>query len=397
MPVTILLKGDTMPENLPAITIPFNRPFIAGKELYYIAQTVMIESHLSGGGPFTRRCQGWLEEHLGCSRALLTHSCTAALEMAAILCDIGPGDEVIMPSFTFVSTANAFVLRGGVPVFVDIRPDTLNIDESLIPAAITGKTKAIVPVHYAGVACEMDSISAMAAQKGLYVVEDAAQAVFSAYKGRPLGSIGHLGCLSFHETKNVISGEGGALLINDERLIKRAEIVRDKGTNRSSFSRGEVDKYTWVDIGSSFLPGELIAAFLFGQLEAVEKITVARRRMLGVYRDLLGPLDEQGHLKLQRLPNDGVCNGHMCYILTENSEERTALIAHLRNHGVVAVFHYVPLHSSPAGLRYGRVSGEMSVTDDLSSRILRLPLYIGMTDGDIEKVVRLISAFYMRT
>ena len=274
--------------------IPFNKPFIVGKELYYISQSVLVESHLSGEGSFTRLCHKWLEERLGCAKALLTHSCTAALEMAAILCDLKPGDEVIMPSFTFVSTANAFVMRGAVPVFVDIRPDTLNIDEKLIKPAITSKTKAIVPMHYAGVACAMDEIMKIAKEPELWVIEDAAQALLSTYKDRFLGTIGHFGCLSFHETKNIISGEGGALLINDERFVERAEIIREKGTNRSKFFRGEVDKYTWVDIGSSYLPSELVGAFLYAQLEEAEKIIAARCRTFNLYNNLLRPLEDKG-------------------------------------------------------------------------------------------------------
>jgi dTDP-4-amino-4,6-dideoxygalactose transaminase len=301
--------------------IPFNKPLIIGKELFNIAQSV-IDGHLSGDGVFTQKCHDWLENHLHCRRAMLTHSCTAALEMSAILCDIQPGDEVILPSFTFVSTVNAFVLRGATPVFIDIRQDTLNLDEHLIEPAITEKTKAIVPVHYAGVGCEMDSIMAIAKQCNLSVVEDAAQAILSEYKGQKLGTIGHLGCLSFHETKNVISGEGGALLINDEKLIERAEITREKSTNRSRFFRGEVDKYTWVDIGSSYLPSELIGAFLYAQLEHAEVITQKRIRICRQYRTLLSPLQEAGYIQL---PTQ-IGNGHLFYILTRSLQERTELI-----------------------------------------------------------------------
>ncbi len=373
--------------------IPFGKPFIAGKELFYIAQAV-VQGHLSGDGLFTERCHKWLVQRLGCKSALLTHSCTAALEMAAILCDLEPGDEVILPSFTFVSTANAFVLRGSVPVFVDIRPDTLNINEALIEQAITPKTRAIVPVHYAGVACDMNAIMAIAQRHGLVVIEDAAQALLSTDHGRALGTIGHLGALSFHETKNVISGEGGALLINDERFIARAEIIREKGTNRAEFFRGETDKYTWVDIGSSYLPGELVGAFLYGQLEHADAITAARRRIFRRYYERLSPLQKKGVIQL---PSEGIeCtgNGHMFYIITRSLEERTSLIQHLKARHIYAVFHYVPLHSSPAGTKYGRTSGEMTVTNFISDRILRLPMYYEMCDEDIERVSHAVETFF---
>jgi len=371
------------------MNIPFNRPFIIGKELFNIAQSV-IDGHLSGDGVFTQKCHEWLENHLHCRRAMLTHSCTAALEMATILCDIQPGDEVILPSFTFVSTANAFVLRGATPVFIDIRPDTLNLDESLIESAITKKTKAIVPVHYAGVGCEMETIMAIATQHHLYVVEDAAQAILSEYRGQKLGAIGHLGCLSFHETKNVISGEGGALLINDKELIERAEIIREKGTNRSRFFRGEVDKYTWVDIGSSYLPSELIGAFLYAQLEHAEVITQERIRICQQYRILLSPLQEAGYIQL---PTQ-IGNGHLFYILTRSLQERTELIQFLKQYHIYTVFHYIPLHSSPAGQKYGRVSGSLSVTDNVSDTILRLPVYYGIKSHEVEVVAERIQNFY---
>lgn len=374
--------------------IPFNKPFIAGKELYYIAQSVLVESHLSGDGPFTKRCHSWLEERLGCPKALLTHSCTAALEMAAILCNIGPGDEVILPSFTFVSTANAFVLRGGVPVFVDIRPDTLNIDERLIEPALTKKTKAIVAVHYAGVPCDMDAILGIASRHGLLTVEDAAQALLSTYKGKYLGTLGHLGCLSFHETKNIISGEGGALLVNDERFIERAEIIREKGTDRSKFFRGEVDKYTWVDIGSSFLPSESIGAFLFAQLEQAERIIAVRRRLFERYMFLLRPLEEMGMLRLPVMGDDCASNGHLFYVITKSREERSGLIHYLKEKGINAVFHYVPLHSSPAGRKYGRAHGNLRVTDEMSERLLRLPMYYEMSDSDVDTVTGAVRSFY---
>ena len=370
--------------------IPFNRPFIIGRELPYISDAV-AQGHLSGDGRYTKSCHRWLEEKLGVHRALLTHSCTGALEMAAILCDIQPGDEVILPSYTFVSTANAFVLRGGVPVFVDIRPDTLNIDEKLIEAAITPKTRAIVPVHYAGVSCEMDCIMDIAQRHNLLVVEDAAQALLSTYKGRALGSIGHFGCLSFHETKNIISGEGGALLVNDERFVKRAEIIREKGTNRSQFFRGEVDKYTWVDIGSSYLPSELISAFLYAQLEHADEITAKRCHICNTYTSQLAPLQLSGKLRLPIFDSDS--NGHMFYIILDSLDTRTRLIAYLKAQGVLPVFHYVPLHSSPAGRKYGRLGSTMAVTDDLSERLLRLPLYYDMSDEDIARVSAAIHDF----
>lgn len=370
--------------------IPFNKPFIVGKELYYIARAV-LEGHISGDGPYTKRCHRWLEERLGSPQALLTHSCTAALEMAALLCDIQPGDEVILPSYTFVSTANAFVLRGGVPVFVDVRPDTLNLDETLIEAAITPRTKAIVPVHYAGVPCEMDAIMEIARRHGLLVVEDAAQALLSTYQGRALGSIGHFGCLSFHETKNVISGEGGALLVNDPSFIKRAEIIREKGTNRSQFFRGQVDKYTWVEPGSSYLPSEIIGAFLYAQLENAEQIITARKKLCRLYAARFRFLEEAGCL---RLPVVEAGNGHMFYLLLASLEERSRLIEHLKAREILAVFHYVPLHSSPAGMRLGRVSGNMTVTDSVADRLLRLPLYYEMGEAEVNRVVEGVVSFF---
>lgn len=369
--------------------VPFNKPFIIGRELFNIAQSV-IDGHLSGDGEFTQKCHEWLKTHLHCQRALLTHSCTAALEMSAILCNIQPGDEVILPSFTFVSTANAFTLHGATPVFIDIRQDTLNLDEHLIEQAITEKTKAIVPVHYAGVSCEMDTIMAIAKQHNLYVVEDAAQAILSEYLGKKLGSIGQLGCLSFHETKNVMSGEGGALLINDEKLIERAEIIREKGTNRSRFFRGEVDKYTWVDIGSSYLPSELIGAFLYAQFEHAQVITKERIRICQQYRTWLLPLQQTGYIQL---PTQ-IGNGHLFYILTRSLQERTQLIQFLKQHQVYTVFHYIPLHSSPAGQKYGRVSSNMQVTDKVSDTILRLPVHYGIKNNEIELVVDRIQTFY---
>ena len=378
------------------MNIPFNKPFTIGSELENIAQAV-AKGHLSGDGPYSKLCHRWLEERLGCRRALLTHSCTAALEMAAILCDLRPGDEVVMPSFTFVSTANAFVLRGAVPVFVDIRPDTLNLDERLIEAALTPRTRALVPVHYAGVPCEMDAIMALSARHDLIVVEDAAQALLSDYRGRRPGAIGHFGCLSFHETKNVISGEGGALLINDERFIERAEVIREKGTNRAKFFRGDVDKYTWIDIGSSYLPSELVGAFLHAQLEHADEITARRRRLCEVYHGALRELESAGHIALQPPPPPGTAgNGHLFCLRMHDHQTRTALIAHLRAAGIHAVFHYVPLHSSPAGRRFGRVAGSMAVTDEMSDRVLRLPLYHGLAEEDVLRIAAVIRVFFGR-
>jgi len=374
--------------------IPFNKPFIIGAELEYIAQAVR-EGHLSGDGPYTKRCHRWLEERLGARRALLTHSCTAALEMAALLCELKPGDEVIMPSFTFVSTANAFVLRGAVPVFVDVRADTFNLDERLAGAAVTPRTKAIVPVHYAGVACEMDTLMSMAREHGLLVVEDAAQGVLAEYQGKKLGAIGHLGCLSFHETKNVSSGEGGALLVNDERLIARAEVIREKGTNRSQFFRGEVDKYSWVDIGSSYLPSELVGAFLWAQLEHADRINAKRKTLCTAYRQGLDPLARRGAIALPQSEPPGVTgNCHMFYILLKDLATRTRLIAHLKARGIHSVFHYVPLHSSPAGRKFGRPAGPMTVTDGVSERLLRLPLYYDLTEAEVAGIVAAIAEFF---
>ncbi len=365
--------------------IPFNKPYLTGKELHHIADA-HARGQLAGDGHYTRLCSQWLQDQTGAHRALLTHSCTAALEMAAILANIGPGDEVIMPSYTFVSTANAFVLRGGVPVFVDVRPDTLNMDETLIEAAITPRTKAIVPVHYAGVACEMDTIMDIGRQHGLIVIEDAAQGVMSAYKGRPLGSIGHFGCFSFHETKNIISGEGGALLINDPAMAERAEIIREKGTNRSLFFRGQVDKYTWVDVGSSYLPGELIAAFLWAQMQEAEDIT---RRRLGIwhrYHDAFAELEAAGHVRRPVVPDGCVHNAHMYYLLLKDLPERTRFIEALKGVDIHSVFHYVPLHSAPQGLDCARVSGSMSVTTEWADRLVRLPLWVGL-EAEQDRVI----------
>jgi len=373
------------------MNIPFNKPYMTGKELWNIAQA-HANGHLAGDGNFTKHCSRWLEARTGAGRALLTHSCTAALEMAALLADIEPGDEVIMPSYTFVSTANAFVLRGAVPVFVDIRPDTLNIDETLIEAAITPRTKAIVPVHYAGVGCEMDAIMAIANKHNLLVIEDAAQAVMAHYKGRPLGAIGHMGALSFHETKNIISGEGGALLVNSPHYAERAEVIREKGTNRSQFFRGQVDKYTWVDIGSSYLPGEIIAAFLAAQMEEADSITRQRLAIWNTYNQWLAEAEKAGKLRRPVVPAHCAHNAHMYYILLPDLEHRTAFIDKLRKVGINSVFHYIPLHSAPAGQHLGRSHGELHVTNDISERLVRLPLWVGLEEHQTEVIQHVMAA-----
>jgi dTDP-4-amino-4,6-dideoxygalactose transaminase len=373
-------------------TIPFNWPHMTGKELYYIAEA-HFNGRLAGDGPFTKRCHAWLEERSGCRKALLTHSCTAALEMAALLLDIQPGDEIIMPSYTFVSTANAFVLRGGVPVFVDIREDTLNLNEHLIEGAISTRTRAIVPVHYAGVACEMDTIMSIAKRHNLKVVEDAAQGVMAKYKGRALGSIGDLGTYSFHETKNVIAGEGGALIVNDPELAVRAEIIREKGTDRGRFFRGEVDKYTWQEVGSSFLPGELIAAFLWAQLEEADRITKKRLSSWQHYHELLEPLESKDTLRRPILPDGCQHNGHMYYVLLSPEINRQAVLDEFKRNNISSVFHYVPLHSSPAGQRYGKTHGILDVTNRQSEHLIRLPLWVGLTEQQQDKVVDVLQCF----
>lgn len=372
--------------------IPFNRPYATGNELVYAAEA-QRNSHLSGDGAFTKRCHRWIEEQTGCARALLTHSCTSALDMAALLLDIERGDEVILPSYTFVSTANAFVLRGAIPVFVDIREDTLNLDERLIEDAITPRTRAIVPVHYAGVACEMDSIAAIARRHGLRIVEDAAQGIMAGYKGRALGAIGDLGCFSFHETKNIISGEGGSLLVNDPALAGRAEIMREKGTDRGRFFRGEVDKYTWQDLGSSFLPGDLTAAWLWAQLEQAQQITEERIGSWRRYHDMLAPLEQQGLLRRPTVPSDCQHNGHLYYVVLAPEIDRQKVLDAFRQNSIGAVFHYVPLHSSPAGLRFGRAHGELALTTSLSERLIRLPMWVGLTEPQQQRVVDVLSTF----
>lgn len=373
------------------MNIPFNKPYMTGKELWNIAQA-HANGHLAGDGTFTKQCSRWLEARMGATKALLTHSCTAGLEMAAMLADLSPGDEVIMPSYTFVSTANAFVLRGVVPVFVDIRRDTLNIDETLIEAAITGRTRAIVPVHYAGVGCEMDAIMAIAQRHRLLVIEDAAQAVMASYRGRPLGAIGHMGALSFHETKNIISGEGGALLVNGTDFAERAEIIREKGTNRSQFFRGQVDKYTWVDVGSSYLPSELVAAFLWAQMDEAEAITRRRLAIWDTYHRAFAEAEAAGLLRRPVVPEHCGHNAHMYYLLLPDLGRRTAFIDRLRKVGINCVFHYIPLHSAPAGKRLGRSHGELPVTVELADRLVRLPLWLGLEDQQDEVIRQILAA-----
>ena len=370
--------SEAMPFEVdPSGPVPFNRPYMVGTELDFVRQA-HGNLQLAGDGRFTALCSRWLERQTGCDEALLTHSCTAALEMAAILIDIEAGDEIVMPSFTFVSTANAFVLRGGVPVFVDVRPDTLNIDEHLIEAAITPRTKAIVVVHYAGVACEMDKIMDIAQRHGLFVVEDAAQGLMSTWRGRPLGSIGDLGTISFHETKNVMSGEGGALLINRPALVDRARLIREKGTDRTRFLKGLVDRYTWVDIGSSYLPSEMTAAFLWGQMEAASWITARRKALWKAYHAGLESLATAGNLRRPIVPEQVIGNGHMYYILLRDAARRPDFIGRLSATGIDAVSHYVPLHSSPAGRRFGRCHGTLDHTSMAAARLVRLPMWLGL-------------------
>jgi len=372
--------------------IPFNKPYLTGNEFENIRKAHK-QGQLAGDGAFTKLCHAWLEENTGCLKALLTHSCTAALEMSAILIDISPGDEVIMPSYTFVSTANAFALRGAIPVFADIRQDTLNIDENLIESLITPRTKAIVPVHYAGVSCEMDKILEIAKKYGLFVIEDSAQGICSSFKGTALGTMGQIGCLSFHETKNIHSGEGGAILINDESLIERAEIIREKGTDRSRFFRGQVDKYTWIDLGSSYLPGELIAAFLYAQLKESFKITEKRLKSWKRYHEAFKELERCGKLTRPVIPSYVNSNGHIYYIVLDETINRDVLIEKLKSRGINTVFHYQPLHLSPKGNELSQIKGNLSVTEDISRRILRLPLWIGMDEQ--ERVVEEIKILTM--
>ena len=373
--------------------IDFNRPAFTGKEFEYIRDAVE-RGMLCGDGIYTKKCSAWMEERFHAGHVMLTTSCTHALEMAAFLADIQPGDEVIMPSYTFVSTADAFVLRGARIVFVDIRPDTMNIDEKLIEQAITDKTRAIVPVHYAGVACEMDTIMEIAHRHGLKVVEDAAQGVMSSYKGKSLGTIGDFGCYSFHETKNYSMGEGGALVINNPAYNERAEILREKGTNRAKFFRGQVDKYTWVDFGDSYLPSELNAAYLWAQLLHADEINNDRMNTWNAYRAAFQPLADAGKVELPVIPADCVHNAHMFYLKCKDLEERTALIRHLKNNDILAVFHYIPLHSAPAGEKFGRFDGTDVYTTAESERLVRLPMYYGLTESDRKQVIEKVLEFY---
>ena len=373
--------------------IPFNKPPFVGLEFDYIKQAVE-SGKICGDGTYNLLCHGWLEKHTGAVKALMTTSCTHALEMSARLCNIGPGDEVIMPSFTFVSTADAFVSQGAKCVFVDIRPDTMNLDEKLVEDAITKKTKAIVPVHYAGVGCEMDAINEIAKRHNLFVVEDAAQGMMATYKGRALGSLGDFGCYSYHETKNYSMGEGGALLINRPEFCDRAEIIREKGTNRCQFHRGEVDKYTWVELGSSYLPSELNAAYLYAELECADIINDNRMASWNDYRERLAPLAEKGLIELAYIPEHCTHNAHMFYLKVEDLQTRTALLKHLVYNGILAVFHYVPLHSSPAGLRYGRFHGEDKYTTSESNRLLRLPMFYGLKSEEIEFICDKVYEFF---
>lgn len=373
--------------------IPFNIPPYVGNENRFIEEAIN-SGKICGDGTFTQKCNCWIENNTGTAKALLTTSCTHAIEMAALLCDVKPGDEIIMPSYTFVSTADAFVMRGGIPVFVDIRPDTMNIDENLIEEAITKKTKAIVPVHYAGVGCEMDKIMDIASKHHLYVVEDAAQGVMSSYKGHALGTIGDYGCYSFHETKNYSMGEGGALLIKDEKNVEIAEIIREKGTNRNQFFRGMVDKYTWVEKGSSYLPSELNAAYLYAQLEEADKINKKRLKLWKQYYDLLKPLEEKGCLLLPTIPKACKHNAHMFYIKVKDLDERSRLMSYLKEKGINTAFHYIPLHSSPAGKMYGKFVGEDVYTTKESERLLRLPMYYSLKEEEVEIVVENIKKFW---
>lgn len=383
-------------ENKEIFMINFNVPPVAGNELKYIEDVILQKHKISGDGEYTKKCHHWIESKFKIKKALLTTSCTHALEMAAILCDVQPGDEVIAPSFTFVSTVNAFVLRGATIVFVDIRPDTMNIDENLIEAAITSKTKAIVPVHYAGVSCEMDKIMAIAKKYNLYVVEDAAQGVMSDYRGQALGTIGDFGTFSFHETKNYSCGEGGAILIRDSKYIERAEIIREKGTNRSRFFRGQVDKYSWVDVGSSYLPSEINAAYLYAQFESADLINDTRMTIWNRYYNELKLLESEGYIELPKIPEHCQHNAHMFYIKCKDLEERTSFIDYLKNEGIMAVFHYIPLHSAEAGLRFGRFNGVDKYTTLESERLVRLPLYYSMTDTDQNLIIEKIKEFYSK-
>ena len=371
--------------------IPFNRPPVVGTELRYVEEA-LARAHVSSGGHFTRLCERWLEVETGAARAILTHSCTAALEMTALLLDVGPGDEVVMPSFTFVSTANAFVLRGATPVFVDVLPETLNLDPAAVEAALTPQTRAVVPVHYAGVPADVDALAAVLDLSEVAIIEDAAQALTSRYRSRPAGSLGSMAAVSFHETKNVVSGEGGALLLSDAELVARAEVLRDKGTNRSRFLAGQVDKYTWVDVGSSYGLSELNAAFLWAQLERAHDLIRDRRSLWARYHEALEPLESAGVLRRPAVPRDVVHNAHIYYVLAPTPEVRNVLLRGLNRHGVNAVFHYVPLDSSPAGERFGRAGGDLSVTRSVAERLVRLPLWDGIGEDGVDRVVEAVQA-----
>lgn len=377
-----------------AYRIPFNIPPYTGREINYVTEAVTQFHKISGDGPYTKKCNEWIEAQTGTSKCLLTTSCTHATELAALLLDIKEGDEVIMPSYTFVSTADAFVLRGAKAVFVDVRPDTMNIDETLIEDAITERTKAIVPVHYAGVACEMDTIMEIARRHHLAVVEDAAQGVMASYKGRALGTFGDFGCFSFHETKNYSMGEGGALLIRDEKYIEEAEILREKGTNRAKYFRGQIDKYTWVNLGSSYLPSDMNAAYLWAQLEMAEEINGKRLQLWNRYDELLRPLAEQGLIECPSIPEGCIHNAHMYYIKTKDLKERTELIDCLEKHGIYAAFHYIPLHSAPAGQKFGRFHGEDRYTTKESERLVRLPMYYALSLAEVEEISGIVKEFY---
>lgn len=373
--------------------IIFNVPVQAPKTLEYISDT-FSEKHVSGDGKYTKLCHAWFNNKLKCKQSLLVHSGTAALELASVIADFQPGDEVIMPSYTFCSTANAFVLQGAVPVFVDIRPDTLNLDENKIEEAITSKTKAIVPVHYAGVACEMDTIMNIAKKHHLLVIEDAAQAFDSFYKGQPLGSIGDMGCFSFHETKNIMSGEGGLFVTNNPNFAERAEIIREKGTNRSKFFRGQVDKYTWVDKGSSYLPSDILAAYLYSVLEEADNIQQKRQKIWNTYHNAFSSLEKAGKIRLPIIPKECSNNAHMFYMLLPTLEDRTAFITHMKEHDVYTPFHYVPLHSSPAGQKYCRTHGQLHITDNVSQTLVRLPLFFDLTDQELNKIIESVLDFW---
>jgi dTDP-4-amino-4,6-dideoxygalactose transaminase len=382
--------------NINSHKITFNKPLLINNELDYINDAILNKKHISGDGYYTGKSRQFLKKYLNANDVLITHSCTAALEMAAILLNIKNGDEIIMPSFTFVSTANAFVLRGAVPVFVDIREDNLNLNEDLIEDAITQNTKAIVVVHYGGVSCDMDKVMTIAKKHGLYVIEDAAQALGSEYKGRKLGTIGHMGCLSFHETKNIISGEGGALIINDTKYLERAEIIREKGTNRTQFLQGQVDKYTWVDIGSSYLPSEIIAAYLFSQLENIDKINTKRNFIWDYYHQIFSKYVQNSDIRILKKIESREYNGHLFYVLFIDNETRNSFIKYMKDCGIMVIFHYVPLHSSPAGIKYGKTPFKMDVTNHTWETLVRMPLYYDLTQDELIQIEKKVDEFFIK-